>query len=74
MDIKYFIVQERVRNKEVSMVNISAHMMITDPLTKGLPPTSLKNMLLQWELLSHLIYSVSNTMHFSDACFVPRDH
>lgn len=42
MDIKYLFVRERVRNKEVYMVNISTHKMIAYPLTKGLSPKLFK--------------------------------
>ncbi|RVW38473.1 Retrovirus-related Pol polyprotein from transposon TNT 1-94 [Vitis vinifera] len=38
IDIKFLVVKERVQSLQVSIEHISTNSMITDPLTKGLPP------------------------------------
>ncbi|XP_050233284.1 secreted RxLR effector protein 161-like [Mercurialis annua] len=38
MEIKYFAVKEEVQKQRVSIEHISTHLMIADPLTKGLAP------------------------------------
>ncbi|CAN6486601.1 unnamed protein product [Victoria cruziana] len=38
IDIKYLVVNERTQNEQVSLEHIGTVSMITDPLTKGLPP------------------------------------
>ena len=38
IDIKVFVVKERVQSHQVSIERIDTNPMITDPLTKGLPP------------------------------------
>ncbi|XP_050233303.1 secreted RxLR effector protein 161-like [Mercurialis annua] len=38
MEIKYFAVKEEVKKQRVSIEHISTHLMIADPLTKGLAP------------------------------------
>jgi len=38
MELKYFVVKEEVQKQRVSIEHISTNLMITDPLTKGLPP------------------------------------
>jgi len=38
MELKYFVVQEEVQKRRVSIEHISTYLMIADPLTKGLPP------------------------------------
>ena len=38
IDIKFLVVQERVQSLQVSIEHISTNFMITDPLTKGVPP------------------------------------
>jgi hypothetical protein len=38
IDIKYFIVKDRVQDQTVEIEHISTKQMLADPLTKGLPP------------------------------------
>jgi len=38
MELKYFVVKEKVQKRRVSIEHISTNLMIADPLTKGLPP------------------------------------
>ena len=38
MKLKYFVVKEEVQKQRVSIKHINTNLMITDPLTKGLPP------------------------------------
>jgi hypothetical protein len=38
IDIKYFVVKDRVHDQIVEIEHISIKQMLTDPLTKGLPP------------------------------------
>ena len=48
IDIKYFVLKDRTHDQTIDMVHISTTMMLADPLTKGLPPKFLMNMLLAW--------------------------
>lgn len=41
MELKYFVVKEEVQ-KRVSIEHITTTLMITNPLTKGLPPKTFK--------------------------------
>ena len=38
IDIKFLIVKERVQSRQLSIKHIGINSMITDPLTKGVPP------------------------------------
>jgi hypothetical protein len=38
IDIKYFVVKDRVQDQTVEIEHISAKQMLADPLMKGLPP------------------------------------
>ena len=38
IDIKFLVVKERVQSGQVSIEHIGTNSMVTDPLTKGLPP------------------------------------
>ena len=38
LKIKFLVVKERVQSLQVSIKHISTNSMITDPITKGLPP------------------------------------
>ncbi|BAT96301.1 hypothetical protein VIGAN_08321700, partial [Vigna angularis var. angularis] len=38
MELKYFVVKEEIQKHKVSIEHISTDFMISDPLTKGLPP------------------------------------
>ena len=38
MELKYFAVKDEVQKQRVSIEHISTNFMVTDPLTKDLPP------------------------------------
>ena len=38
IDIKYYVVKDKVRDHVISLEHISTEKMLADPLTKGLPP------------------------------------
>jgi hypothetical protein len=38
IDIKYYVVKDKVRDHIISLEHISTEKMLADPLTKGLPP------------------------------------
>ena len=38
IDIKYYVVKDKVRNQVIGLEHISTERMFADPLTKGLPP------------------------------------
>ena len=39
IDIKYYVVKDKVRDHIISLEHIRIEKMIADPLTKGLPPS-----------------------------------
>ena len=43
IDIKYYVVKDKVRDHIISLEHISTEKMLADPLTKGLPPTCSEN-------------------------------
>ena len=38
IDIKYYVVKDKIRDHVISLEHISTEKMLVDPLTKGLPP------------------------------------
>jgi hypothetical protein len=42
IDIKYYVVKDKVRDQIISLEYISTVKMLADPLTKGLPPSMFK--------------------------------
>ena len=42
IDIKYYIVKDKVRDHVISLEHISTEKMLADPFTKGLPPNVFK--------------------------------
>jgi hypothetical protein len=42
IDIKYLSIRECVKEKKVVIEHVSTELMITDPLTKGMPPFKFK--------------------------------
>jgi hypothetical protein len=38
IDIKYYVVKDKVRDQIINLEHISTEKILTDPLTKGLPP------------------------------------
>ena len=43
IDIKYLVIRERVKEKELVIEHISTESMLADPLTKGMPPKYFKD-------------------------------
>ena len=43
IDIKYHVVKERIQDQTISIKYINTKYMLADSLTKGLPPSVLKN-------------------------------
>jgi hypothetical protein len=43
IDIRFYIVKEKIQDQTISLEYISTKKMITDPLTKGLPPVCSEN-------------------------------
>jgi len=54
IDIKYLVIRERVKYKKMVIENISMELMITDPLTKGMPPFKFKDRVERMRLGSNL--------------------
>ncbi|RVW84092.1 Retrovirus-related Pol polyprotein from transposon TNT 1-94 [Vitis vinifera] len=52
INIKYLVVRERVKEKKVVIEHISTELMITDPLTKGMPPLKFKDHVVNMRLSS----------------------
>jgi hypothetical protein len=42
IDIKYYVVKDKVRDQIINLEYISVVKMLADPLTKGLPPSVFK--------------------------------
>jgi hypothetical protein len=42
INIKYYIVKEKIQNHIISLEHISIKQMLVDPFTKGLPPNMFK--------------------------------
>jgi hypothetical protein len=42
IDIKYYVVKDKVRDQIINLEHISTVKMLADPLTKGLPPNVFK--------------------------------
>ena len=38
IDIKYYVVKEKIQDRVINLEHISTEKMLADPLTKGLPP------------------------------------
>ena len=38
IDIKYLAIRERIKEKKVVIEHVNTELMITNPLTKGMPP------------------------------------
>ena len=39
IDIKFYVVKEKIQDHSITLEHISAKKMLADPLTKGLPPS-----------------------------------
>ena len=50
IDIKYLAIREHVKAKEVLIEHIHTEQMIADPLTKGMPPKTFKDHVVQMGL------------------------
>ena len=53
MDLKYLVVKEGVQKQQVSIEIIRTTLMVTDPLTKGLPPKAYLEHVMRMGLLSN---------------------
>jgi hypothetical protein len=42
INIKYYVVKEKIQDHTISLEHISTKQMLADPFTKGLPPNVLK--------------------------------
>jgi hypothetical protein len=38
IEVKFYVVKDRIRDKTISLEHIGTKNMVADPLTKGLPP------------------------------------
>ena len=54
IDIKYLAIREHVKEKQVVIEHISTELMITDPLTKGMPPMKFKDHVDKMRIVSSL--------------------
>jgi len=54
INIKYLAIRERVKDKKVIIEHMSTELMITDPLTKGMPPFKFKDHVERMRLVSTL--------------------
>jgi hypothetical protein len=54
IDIKYFVVKDRVQDQTVEIEHISTKQMLVDPLTKGLPPNIFRDHVAGMSLLKSL--------------------
>jgi hypothetical protein len=54
IDIKYFIVKDRVQDQTVEIEHISTKQMLAGPLTKGLPPNIFRDHVAGMGLLESL--------------------
>jgi hypothetical protein len=42
IEVKFYVVKDRIRDKTISLEHIGTQDMVADPLTKGLPPNVFK--------------------------------
>ena len=54
IDIKYYVVKDKIQDQTISLEHISTKYMLADPLTKGLPPSVFKEHLAGMGLLESL--------------------
>jgi hypothetical protein len=54
IDIKYFVVKDRVQDQTVEIERISTKQMLADPLTKGLPSNIFRDLVAGTGLLESL--------------------
>jgi hypothetical protein len=48
INIRFYVVKEKIQDRTISLEHISTKKMIADPLTKGLPPSVFKEHLMAW--------------------------
>ena len=65
IDIKYLAIRERVKEMKVVTEHISTEPMIVDPLTKGMPPKSFKDHLVQMGLGSTMQFYCTYIHYFN---------
>ena len=56
IDIKYFVVKDKVQDHIISLEHISTEKMLADPLTKGLPPNVFREHLAGMSLREILLF------------------
>jgi hypothetical protein len=54
INIRFYIVKEKIQDQTISLEHISTKKMITDPLTKGLPPSVFREHLADMGLRENL--------------------
>ena len=54
IDIKFYVVKDKVRDHSISLEHISTKKMLADPLTKGLPPIVFRELLADMGLRENL--------------------
>ena len=54
IDIKYFVVKDRVQDQTIKVEHLSTKQMLVDPLTKGLPPNIFRDHVAGMGLLESL--------------------
>jgi hypothetical protein len=54
INIKFYVVKEKIQDQTISLEHISTKKMIADPLTKGLPPSVFREHLADMDLRKNL--------------------
>jgi hypothetical protein len=54
INIKFYVVKEKIQDQTISLEHISTKKMIVDPLTKGLPPSVFREHLADMDLRENL--------------------
>jgi hypothetical protein len=54
INIKFYVVKEKIQDQTISLEHISTKKMIVDPLTKGLPPSVFREHLADMDLRESL--------------------
>ena len=54
IEIKYFVVKDRIQDHTIELEHISTKEMLADPLTKGLPPNNFHELIAGMGLLDSL--------------------
>jgi hypothetical protein len=54
IEVKYFVMKDKIRDQTISLEHIRTKDMLVDPLTKGLPPSVFKEHLAGMGLMASL--------------------